>query len=68
MSNVPIVFEDKTVKSVKGKETGLDLNLLPPADNLALVVETSQNQHLPHQSQAWNDLSWVFVMIKYSVL
>ena len=31
---------------MKGEETGLDLNLLPPADNLAFVVETSQHQHL----------------------
>ena len=56
LSNVPIVFEDKTVKSMKGEETGLDLNLLPPADNLAFVVEASQHQHLPHQPQARNDL------------
>ena len=56
LSNVPIVFEDKTVKSMKGEETGLDLHLLPSADHIALVVETSQHQHLPHQSQTGDHL------------
>ena len=58
LSNVPVVFEDQAVKSMQGEETGLDLHLLPPADHLALVVETSQDQHLPDQPETRYNLGW----------
>ena len=58
LSNVPVVFEDQAVKSMQGEETGLYLHLLPPADHLALVVETSQDQHLPDQPETRYNLGW----------
>ena len=68
MRNVPVMFEDETVKGVEGEETGLDLHLLPSADHIALVVETSQHQHLPHQSQTGDHLGRNIENISWEVI